>query len=91
MTARRVAIHAQLAGLASLDASVRLALRALHATYPDLARGLRDDHRIELTTACILAELAEDLLLALDDHRTYVLYNLAVLGDHDASQTAWPF
>jgi len=91
MTARRVSIHVQLAGLAALDASVRLAVRALHATYPDLARGLRDDHRIELTTACILAEIAEDLLLALDDHRTYVLYNLAVLGDNDASQTAWPF
>jgi hypothetical protein len=63
MTPRRVAIHAQLAGLAALDASVRLAVRALHATYPDLTRGLRDDHRIELTTACILAEIAEDLLL----------------------------
>jgi hypothetical protein len=91
MTARRVAIHAQLAGLAALDASVRLAVRALYAAYPDLARGLRDDHRIELTTACILAEIAEDLLLALDDHRTYVLYNLAVFGDDDSSQTAWPF
>jgi hypothetical protein len=30
-------------------------------------------------------------LLALDDHRTYVLYNLAVIGDADSSQTAWPF
>ena len=89
MTVRRVAIHAQLAGLATLEATVRLAVRALHATYPDLARGLRDDHRLELTTACILAEAAEDLLLALDDHRAYVLYNLAVLGD--SSQTAWPF
>lgn len=87
MTARRVAIHAQLAGLATLDATVRLAVRALHATYPDLTRGLR----IELTTACILAEVAEDLLLALDDHRTYVLYNLAVLGDAEPQQTAWPF
>jgi hypothetical protein len=91
MTGQRVAIHAQLAGLAALDASVRLALRALYATYPGLARGLRDDRRIELTTACILAEIAEDLLLALDDHRTYVLYNLAVLGDNDALQTTWPF
>lgn len=90
MTARRVAIHAQLAGLATLEATVRLAVHALHATYPALARGLRDDHRIELTTACILAEIAEDLLLALDDHRTYVLYNLAVLGDADLPQTAWP-
>ena len=70
---------------------MRLAVRAFHATYPNLARGLRDDHRIELTTACIAPELAEDLLLALDDHRTYVLYNLAVLGDTDAQQTAWPF
>jgi hypothetical protein len=91
MTPRRVTLHAQLAGLATLEASVRLAVRALHATYPDLARGLRDDHRIELTTACILAESAEDLLLALDDHRTYVLYKLAVIGDADSSQTAWPF
>ena len=89
MTSKRIAIHAQLAGLAALEVSLRLAVRALHATYPDLARGLRDDHRIELTTTCILAEIAEDLLLALDDHRTYVLYNLAVLGD--SSQTAWPF
>lgn len=89
MTSRRVTIHAQLAGLAQLEATVRLGIRALHATYPDLERGIRDDHRIELTTACILAELAEDLLLALDDHRTYVLYNLAVIGD--SSQTAWPF
>jgi hypothetical protein len=91
MTSGRVAIHAQLAGLATLEATVRLAVRALHATHPDLARGLRDDHRIELTTACIVAELAEDLLLALDDHRTYVLYNLAALGDTDPQQTAWPF
>ncbi len=91
MTARRVAIHAQLAGLATLEATVRLAVRALHATYPDLTRGLRDDHRIELTTACIVAEVAEDLLLALDDHRAYVLYNLAVLGDSESLQTAWSF
>jgi hypothetical protein len=91
MTAARVAIHAQLAGLAELEATVRLAVRALHVTYPALERGLRDNHRIELTTACIVAEVAEDLLLALDDHRTYVMYNLAALGDSDSSQTAWPF
>jgi len=91
MTTRRVAIHVQLAGLATLEATVRLAVRALHATHPDLTRGLRDDHRMELTTACIVAELAEDLLLALDDHRAYVLHNLAVLGDTDPQQTAWPF
>lgn len=91
MTASRVAIHVKLAGLATLEATVRLAVRALHASYPDLTRGLRDDHRIELTTACIVAEVAEDLLLALDDHRTHVLYNLASLGDDDSSQTVWSF
>lgn len=91
MTARGVAIHVQLAGLATFEATVRLAVRALHATHPDLTRGLRDDHRMELTTACIVAEIAEDLLLALDDHRSYILYNLAVLGDADSHPTAWPF
>jgi hypothetical protein len=91
MTSRRVAIHVQLAGLATLEATVPLAVRALHAAHPDLVRGLRDEHRIELTTACIVAELAEDLLLGLDDHRAYVLCNLAALDDTDPQQTAWPF
>jgi hypothetical protein len=83
----RDAIQCELAGLAALESTVRLALRALYATYPDIARRQRDDDRIE--TARGLVEVAEDLLNALDHHRSYVLFRFAELGDPE--QTAWPF
>lgn len=88
MTSRDT-VHCQLAGLATLESTVRLAVRALYATYPDVAHAQRDDERFEITTARILVELAEDLLNALDDHRSHVLVKLAT--PRDPEQTAWPF
>ncbi|MCW5808640.1 MAG: hypothetical protein KIT31_40190 [Deltaproteobacteria bacterium] len=91
MTSRRVAIHSQLADLAALEVSLRVAVRALYVACPELAPGLRDEHRIELTTAAAVTDNAEDLLVALDHHRSSVLYNLAAVGELDHRQTAWPF
>jgi hypothetical protein len=84
-----LALQRQLAGLATLEATVRTALRALYATYPALARPPSDDEVFEITTARMLAESCNELLVGLDDHRTYVLQRLKTLQRPD--QTSWPF
>ena len=84
-----LALQCQLAGLAALEASLWIALRALHATYPSAVRPQRDDELFEVTTARMLAEIAEDLLVALDDHRSHVAHRLKKLQHPD--QTTWPF
>lgn len=84
-----LAVRAQLAGLASFEASTHLALRALYAMYPEAARPELCDEDYDITTARLLAELAEDLLVALDDHQSRVAHRLRRL-DHP-EQTAWPF
>jgi hypothetical protein len=48
--ARPLALQRQLAGLASLEAAVRTALRALYATYPALARPQSDDEAFEIVS-----------------------------------------
>jgi hypothetical protein len=82
-------LQRQLAGLATLEANVRTALRALYGTYPAVARPQCDEEVFEITTARILAELCEDLLVGLDDHRSHVSSRLKKLLHPD--QTAWPF
>jgi hypothetical protein len=82
-------LQRQLAGLAALEANVRTALRALYVAYPTAARPQSDDEVFEVTTARILAEFCDDLLVALEDHRAHVSLRLRKLRHPD--QTAWPF
>ena len=82
-------LQRQLAGLATLEAAVRTALRGLHVTYPATTQPQRDDELFEITTARILAELCNELLVALDDHRAHVSPRLHRMQHPD--QTAWPF
>jgi hypothetical protein len=82
-------LQRQLAGLASLEATVRTALRALYATYPTLARPQSDDEAFEITTARMLADSCNEVLVGLDDHRAHVAQRLKLLQHPD--QTAWPF
>jgi hypothetical protein len=82
-------LQRQLAGLAALEANVRTALRALYGTYPAITRPQCDDEVFETTTARMLADLCEGLLVALDDHRSHVSPRLKKL--QHPGQTAWPF
>jgi len=82
-------LQRQLAGLATLEAAVRTALRILQLTYPAVTRPQCDDEVFETTTARMLAELCNDLLVALDDHRAHVAPRLKSL--QHADQTGWPF
>jgi hypothetical protein len=84
-----LALQRQLAGLATLEATVRTALRALHVMYPALARHPSEHDVLELTTARMLAEAGNELLVHLDDHRAYVAQRLKALQQPD--QTSWPF
>jgi len=83
-----LALQRQLAGLATLEATVRTALRALHTMYPALARQPSEHDVLELTTARMLAEAGNELLVYLDDHRAYVARRLKAL---QPDQTSWPF
>jgi hypothetical protein len=82
-------LQRHLAGLATLEASVRTALRGLHPTYPALARRHDDDDALELTTARMLVDLCNELLVGLNDHRSHVSARLKLLQNPD--QIAWPF
>jgi hypothetical protein len=82
-------LQRQLAGLATLEASVRTALRALYVTYPAAARPQSDDEVFEITTARMLVDACNELLVGLDDHRSYVATRLKSL--QHPGQTAWPF
>jgi len=82
-------LQRQLAGLATLEAAVRTALRGLHATYPALARRQAQADVSELTTARMLGDLCNDLLVGLNDHRNGVAHRLLALQHPD--QIAWPF
>ncbi len=84
-----LALQRQLAGLAALEATVRTALRALYATYPTLARPQSDDEAFEITTARLLVDSCNEVLVGLDDHRAHVAQRLKVLQHPD--QTSWPF
>lgn len=84
-----LAVRAQLAGLASFEASAHLALCALYATYPEAAGPELRGEDYDITTARQLAEFAEDLLVAIDEHRSRVAHRLRNLEHPE--QTAWPF
>lgn len=82
-------LQRQLAGLAALEANLRTALRALYGTYPAVTRPQCDNEVFEITTARMLADFCEDVLVALDDHRSHVSSRLKQLQHPD--QIAWPF
>jgi hypothetical protein len=81
-------LQRQLAGLATLEASVRTALRGLHVAYPALV-GARFHDDPELTTARILIQLCDETLTGIDELRRQVSARLRTLQHPD--QTAWPF
>lgn len=85
----RLAVRTQLANLSALEASAHLALCALLATYPEADRPQLCGEDCDVTTARQLAELTEDLLLAIDEHRSRVGHRLRELEHPD--QTSWPF
>ena len=82
-------LRVQLVGLGALEAALWLSLRALAATYPAAARPQRYDEDPDVTTARQLADFAEDVLVALDAHRTHVTAHLDAMLHPD--QIAWPF
>jgi D-serine deaminase-like pyridoxal phosphate-dependent protein len=59
----------QLAGLAALEATVEIAMRALVETYRELHREPRLDDSAEAVTAARLVDQCGLLLAALDAHR----------------------
>ncbi len=59
----------QLAGLAALEATVEIAMRALVQTYRELQREPRPDDSAEAITAAKLVDQCGRLLAALDAHR----------------------
>lgn len=75
----------QLAGLASLEAVVEIAMRALVDTYRELHREPRPDDSAEAVNAGKLVDHCGRLLAALDAHRRLVLARVP------SDQRAWPF
>jgi hypothetical protein len=59
----------QVAGLAALEATVEIAMRALVETYRELHREPRPDDSAEAVTAARLVDQCGRLLAALDAHR----------------------
>ena len=82
-------LRAQLVGLAALEGALWLMLRALAGTYPAAARAARVCEAPDVATARQLADFAEDVLVALDEHRARVSDHLNGLLHPD--QVAWPF
>lgn len=74
----------QLAGLAALEATVEIAMRALVETYRELHRELRSDDSAETITAAKLVDQCGRLLAALDAHRRH-------LTRVPSDQREWPF
>ncbi len=72
----------QLAGLAALEATVEIAIRALVETYPELYREPRSDDSAETATAAKLVDQCGRLLATIDAHRQYLAR---------APSDAWPF
>ncbi len=75
----------QLAGLASLESVVEIAMRALVETYRELHREPRPDDADEAVTAAKLVDQCGRLLAALDAHRRLVIAPVP------SNQCAWPF
>lgn len=72
----------QLAGLAALEATVEIAIRALVQTYPDLYREPRSEDTADTATAVKLVELCGRLLATIDAHRQHLAR---------VPTDAWPF
>jgi len=81
-------LQRQLADLAMFEASVRTVLCGFHVAYPALATS-QPDSDPEPTTARILVELCDELLVSIDELRRHVSAHLKSLQHPD--QTAWPF
>jgi hypothetical protein len=75
----------QLAGLASVDAVVEIAMRALVETYPAFGRETSPTDSGEVVSARNVVDLCARLLIAIDTHRRYVASHLPS-DEHD-----WPF
>ena len=72
----------QLAGLAALEATVEIAMRALVKTYPELYRDPRSDDSAETMTAAKLVDQCARLLATIDAHRQHLVR---------VPPDAWPF
>ncbi len=81
-------LQRQLAGLATLEASVRTALRGLHVAYPAFVAS-QPDCDPAFTAARILVQLCDETLTGIDELRRQVSAHLRTLQHPD--QTAWPF
>jgi hypothetical protein len=79
-----------IAGLATLESTVEIAARALVATHPDIGRACRPGEPAVATTARVLVDDCERLLVALDDYRSHLVATLPKNPDHPI-QLDWPF
>ena len=75
----------QLAGLASLESVVEIAMHAVVETYRAFAREPRSTDPPEITSARKLVDLCAYLLVAIDAHRRHVARHLPD-DEHN-----WPF
>lgn len=82
-------LRAQLVGLAALEGALWLMLRALDKTYPAAARAAHVCEDPDVATARQLFDFAEDVLVALDEHRARVSDHLN--GLLHPNQVPWPF
>jgi hypothetical protein len=79
-----------IAGLAILESTVEIAARVLVATHPDIGRVCRPGEPTVVTTARVLVDDCERLLMTLEDYRSHLVTNLPKNPDHP-SQLDWPF
>ena len=75
----------QLAGLASVDAVVEIAMRALVETYSAFGREPHPTESTEVVSARNLVDLCGRLLIAIDTHRRHVARHLP------SDEYDWPF
>ena len=71
----------QLAGLAVLDRTVEIAMRALVQSYPELGREIHATDTAEVRSAAALVDLCARVLEAIDYHRQLMRHDIA----------GWPF
>ena len=75
----------QLAGLAVLDRTIEIAMRALVQSYPEFGREIRPTDTAEVRSAAVLVDLCARVLEAIDHHRRLVRRDLA------GPDRNWPF
>lgn len=75
----------QIAGLAVLERTVEIAMRALVQSYPEFGREIRTTDTAEVRSAAALVDLCARVLEAIDHHRRLVRRDLA------GPDRNWPF